>query len=204
MNEFERGLVRYMGEDKLKKIQRLKVGIAGAGGLGSNCAFNLVRSGLKRLKIIDFDVVKAANLNRQFYFFDQVGMPKVVALKTNLLRINLDLELEAVQNKIIDSNIGCVFRDCDVVVEAFDEVICKIMIIETFFSSGKLLVAASGLGGWGSSDDIIVREIHPKFYLIGDLMSEVNADKPPVSPRVNIVAAKQADVILDCIIKGLI
>lgn len=204
MNEFERGLVRYMGEDKLKKIQRLKVGIAGAGGLGSNCAFNLVRSGLKRLKIIDFDVVEAANLNRQFYFFDQVGMPKVVALKTNLLRINPDLELEAVQNKITDSNIGCVFRDCDVVVEAFDKVMCKIMIIEAFFSSGKLLVAASGLGGWGSSDDIIVREIHPKFYLIGDLMSEVNVDKPPVSPRVNIVAAKQADVILDCIIKGLI
>lgn len=204
MNEFERGLVRYMGEDKLKKIQRLKVGIAGAGGLGSNCAFNLVRSGLKRLKIIDFDVVEAANLNRQFYFFDQVGMPKVVALKTNLLRINPDLELEAVQNKITDSNIGCVFRDCDVVVEAFDKVMYKKMMIETYFSSGKLLVAASGLGGWGSSDDIIVKEIHPKFYLIGDLMSEVNADKPPVSPRVNIAAAKQADVILDCVIRGLI
>jgi len=80
----------------------------------------------------------------------------------------------------------------------------KKMMIETYFSSGKLLVAASGLGGWGSSDDIIVKEIHPKFYLIGDLMSEVNADKPPVSPRVNIAAAKQADVILDCVIRGLI
>ena len=58
----------------------MRIGIAGVGGIGSNVACMLVRSGLPFLKIIDFDVVDEGNLNRQFYFADQVGMQKVTAL----------------------------------------------------------------------------------------------------------------------------
>ncbi len=57
------------------------VGIAGAGGLGSNCAAHLVRVGFRKLKLVDFDVVETGNLDRQFYFADQVGMYKVEALR---------------------------------------------------------------------------------------------------------------------------
>ena len=80
LNEFEKALAVYLGEAKLRKIQKVKIGIAGAGGLGSNCAFNLVRSGFKKLKIVDFDVVEHSNLDRQFYFSDQIGIPKIEAL----------------------------------------------------------------------------------------------------------------------------
>ena len=62
----------------------MRIGIAGVGGIGSNVACMLVRSGLPFLKIIDFDVVDEGNLNRQFYFADQVGMQKVTALSENL------------------------------------------------------------------------------------------------------------------------
>ena len=51
----------------------MKVGIAGAGGLGSNCAAALVRTGFRHIKIADFDVVDYSNLNRQFYFLQQAG-----------------------------------------------------------------------------------------------------------------------------------
>ncbi|MCX7710452.1 MAG: sulfur carrier protein ThiS adenylyltransferase ThiF [Clostridia bacterium] len=197
MNDFERSLARYIGEDRLKKIQSIKVGIAGAGGLGSNCAFNLVRSGFNSLKIIDFDLVEFSNLDRQFYFLDQVGKPKVEALKNNLLRINPDLYVEDIRDRITEDNVVDIFNDCDVVVEAFDQVQCKRLIVEKYYQSGKLLVSASGLGGWGNSDAICVRKVHSKFYLIGDYVSEVNEDVPPISPRVNIAAAKQADVILE-------
>lgn len=196
MNEFERALAGYIGEDRLKKIQGVKVGIAGAGGLGSNCAFNLVRSGFKRLKVVDFDVVEAANLDRQFYFLSQVGMPKVEALRENLLKINPGLELEMLQEMVSGDNVEHLFEDCDIVVEAFDKAMYKTMLVEAYFSSGKLLVSASGLAGWGSSDEIKTKKVHSRFYLIGDLISEVGADMPPISPRVNIAAAKQADVIL--------
>ena len=53
------------------------VGIAGIGGIGSNVGKILIRSGVMNLKIVDFDHVEPSNLNRQFYFADQIGNPKV-------------------------------------------------------------------------------------------------------------------------------
>lgn len=202
MNDFEYGLEKYIGSKRLEKLQKIKVGIAGAGGLGSNCAFNLVRSGFKKFKIVDFDIVEPANLNRQFYFIDQIGMPKVEALKKNLERINPDLKLDILQLKIDDRNIIGLFDDCDVIVEAFDNVAGKALITEKFYSSGKLLVCASGLAGWGNTDEIKVIKVHSKFYMIGDMITEVSPKIPPISPRVNVTAAKQADIVLDFIISN--
>ncbi|MBM7582252.1 sulfur carrier protein ThiS adenylyltransferase [Caldicoprobacter guelmensis] len=202
MNEFEEALVKYIGPANLQKLQKIKVGIAGAGGLGSNCALNLVRSGVKKIKIVDFDKVELSNLNRQFYFYDQVGMPKVEALKLNLQRINPDVEIETLQEKITHENIHEIFDDCDIIIEAFDNPYCKKMIVEHYGSSGKLVVAASGLAGWGNSDDIKIKKVHSTLYIVGDMHSEVDKDAPPLSPRVNIAAAKQADTVLEFILGG--
>jgi sulfur carrier protein ThiS adenylyltransferase len=200
MNKFEQAVAGYIGADKLEKIQSVKVGIAGAGGLGSNCACNLVRSGFKNLTIVDFDVIESSNLDRQFYFLDQIGMPKIEVLKNNLLRINPDLELNMIQQQITRENADNFFSGCDIIVEAFDKVAGKTMLVEKYYASDKFLVSASGLAGWGNSDAIVVKKIHEKFYLIGDSISEANEYRPPISPRVNIAAAKQADVILDYVI----
>lgn len=62
-------------------LKDARVTIAGAGGLGSNIAIALARSGVGHLTLIDFDVIEMSNLNRQQYKVSQVGMPKVVALK---------------------------------------------------------------------------------------------------------------------------
>ncbi len=56
------------------QLERFTVGIAGAGGLGSNCAIALARSGIGTLVLSDFDVVEEANLNRQYFFADQSGV----------------------------------------------------------------------------------------------------------------------------------
>ena len=78
----------YLKPDEANALGSACVGIAGAGGLGSNCAMHLVRSGIGKLVIADFDTVNESNLNRQFFFRDQVGRVKVEALRENLLRIN--------------------------------------------------------------------------------------------------------------------
>lgn len=196
MNEFEKGLVSYIGVEKLQRLNKVKVGIAGAGGLGSNCANNLVRSGFKSLKIVDFDVVEPSNLDRQFFFSDQLGHPKVLALKENLMRINPDVRIEAIEQRVDKHNAREIFYDCDAVVEAFDRVECKTMMVEIFSSSGKFFVCASGLAGWGNSDEIRIRRMHDKFFIVGDFVTEVTDGVPPISPKVNIAAAKQADLIL--------
>ncbi|MBD3380055.1 MAG: sulfur carrier protein ThiS adenylyltransferase ThiF [Candidatus Omnitrophica bacterium] len=195
MNNFEKAIAGYIGEENLKKIQAVRVGIAGAGGLGSNCAACLVRSGFRRFLIVDFDRVELSNLNRQFYFEDQVGDSKVEALKANLLRINRDVEIEAVCRKLESPDIMAVFGECDIVVEAFDAAEYKSKLIAALMNTGKFVVSASGISGYGDTDGIRVRNLKKGLVLVGDLSSDT-AQKPPLSPGVSVAAAKQADAVL--------
>jgi len=201
MNKLREFLKGKLGSENLKKVESVKIGIAGCGGLGSNCAFNLVRCGFAKLKLSDFDIIDDTNLNRQFYFKDQVGMVKVKALSDNLKRINEDIELDLIQEKIEENNIEELFSDCDIVVEAFDRREYKGMLVSKLIKSNKFIVSASGLCGIGNSDDIKVHRVKGNVVIIGDLESSV--DKlPPLSPRVNVAAAKQADVILEYVLGG--
>jgi sulfur carrier protein ThiS adenylyltransferase len=201
MDAFRQDLIEKLGEAKLAKIEKTKIGIAGAGGLGSHCAACLVRVGFKRFTIADFDRVDPSNLGRQFYFEDQIGMKKVEALRINLLRINPRLELQMLPVKLKLANILGIFRDCDVVIECLDLAEAKSMLIAQLLPFGKMIVSASGLGGYGSSDDVKVRKLKPNLVLVGDLASDIE-ESPAFSPRVSMVAAKQADVVLEFVVRN--
>ncbi len=196
VNAFEEALVRYFGRERLRKIQAVRVGVAGLGGLGSNCAVALARSGFRKFVLCDFDDVEASNLNRQWYFLDQVGQPKTQALKTNLLRINPDLALTLVAEKITSANAARIFSGCDVVVEGLDRAESKRMLMEAMWPARKFFVSASGLAGWGDADAIVTRRLKETVVLIGDHRSEASADRPPCAPRVCVASAKQADAVL--------
>ena len=200
MNPFSEGVGKHFSARNLEKIRGVRVGIAGAGGLGSNCAVHLVRSGFCRFSIADFDRVEPSNLNRQFYFSDQIGKKKTDMLKENLLRINPELEIRSLDIKLDEKNIGKVFEDCPVVVEALDQAGDKAMMSREFMNSPKLIVSVSGIGGWGDSDRIKITKIKDNFFIVGDMISEVGETMPPTSAIVAIAAAKQADIILSYVI----
>ena len=199
MNAFEENLIKKLGAENFKKVQNARIGIAGAGGLGSNCAACLVRTGFRNLTIADFDRIDIANLDRQFYFEDQVGMKKVEALKTNLLRINPQLRIQMLPVRLDPGNILEIFRDCDVVVECLDRAEAKSMLISALLPSGKFAVSASGLGGYGSSDNIKIHRLKKNLVLVGDFTSDIEKT-PALSPRVSITAAKQADIVLEFVL----
>jgi sulfur carrier protein ThiS adenylyltransferase len=185
--------------DVKSHLKKFKVGIAGAGGLGSNCAASLARSGVGSLVISDFDVVEESNLNRQFYFSAQVGLPKVTALRENLLRIDKDLDITIHQLKLTGENIPSVYAGCDIIVEAFDRAEMKEMIIETVqtMMPGVPLVIGSGMAGWGNTDALRVRKIDNSLYVCGDEYAEVTDELPVMSPRVCIVSNMQANVVIE-------
>ena len=185
----------YLTPEERAVLESARVGIAGAGGLGSNCAMHLVRSGVKHITIADFDVVNESNLNRQFFFRDQIGQKKVEAVKANLLRIEPDADIRAVDIRLDASSAREVFADCDIVVEAFDVVDAKVMLVSSFASSGKKLVTASGLAGWGRSNAMRVRKMG-NIVAIGDGETAVGANAAPASPRVGIAAAMQANAVV--------
>lgn len=202
MNGLEAALAQQLGKERLQQLQKVKVGIAGAGGLGSNCAACLVRSGFKQLTLVDFDYVEASNLNRQFYFADQIGMAKVEALRVNLLRINPDLNLTVKMQRLDAANLDECFGDCPVVVEALDRSEIKQLLVEHFWRTKQLVVAASGLAGWDDADQLVTRRVKANLYLVGDQATAVGEAHPPLAPRVNIAAAKEANVILRWVLEG--
>ncbi|MDD2199818.1 MAG: sulfur carrier protein ThiS adenylyltransferase ThiF [Bacteroidales bacterium] len=185
-------------------LSKFCVGIAGAGGLGSNCAVSLLRTGIGKLVIADFDIVESSNLNRQFYFKNQVGLSKVEALKENLLAINPNAQIDIYNIKLESKNIPELFKNCDVIVEAFDKAEMKVMIIETCSTicSEKPLIVGSGLAGWGNNQDIKTEQ-YGNLYFCGDFNSEVGEDLPPLAPRVNIVANMQANIVLEILMRKM-
>ncbi|MGE4421086.1 MAG: sulfur carrier protein ThiS adenylyltransferase ThiF [Pseudodesulfovibrio sp.] len=196
MNKVEEGIAAHIGEERLARLQGVKIGIAGCGGLGSNCAMHLVRSGFTRFTLVDFDRVEFSNLNRQAFFNDQVGQYKAEALAANMRAVNPDLDLDIYVERVDVARVKKLFGDCDAVVEAFDRAAAKKRLVEALLPLGRLVVSASGIGGCGDGDALVTRRVRDNFYLIGDGVTECSLDTPPLSPRVGIAAAKQADVIL--------
>lgn len=191
-------------KSKLQKLKGICVGIAGCGGLGSNCAAALVRAGIGRLVIADFDVVTRENLDRQYYFLDQVGQKKVAALRANLLRIDPEVVVEAHDLRLGPGEIVQLFKDCRVIVEAFDHADQKRMIIEAVSEHfpDKFIVAGSGLAGYGGNNELRTRRLGGLF-ICGDETSEVSAELPPLAPRVAAVAALQANQVLEIVLDDL-
>jgi len=170
----------------------MKIGIAGVGGIGSNVAVNLVRSGIEHLTIVDFDRVELSNLNRQFYFFDQIGRLKVEALTENLQRIRPGLVLEAVPSRINHANCRAILAGCDLIVEGFDRQSDKKMLLESL-GTDRVVVSACGIAGSDLST-ICTRRLGA-CYIVGDFATDC-ADAPLFAHKVAAVANHMSACIL--------
>ncbi|MCE5346439.1 MAG: sulfur carrier protein ThiS adenylyltransferase ThiF [Bacteroidales bacterium] len=200
-------MIRILSKMNLSEIRshlgKFRVGIAGAGGLGSNCAIALARSGVGTLVLSDFDIIEESNLTRQYYFTDQVGMLKTIALKENISRVNPDVFVIVHQKELNRTNIAEIFSGCDVIVEAFDSSDMKEMLIETINSKmhGIPLIIGSGVAGWGRNESVRCRKIDDTLYVCGDESSEVSDNSPTMAPRVGIVANMQANIVIEILMK---
>jgi thiamine biosynthesis protein ThiF, family 2 len=184
-----------------EKLKKAKVCILGLGGLGSNVAVLLARAGIAYLKLVDFDIVEASNLNRQQYRISHIGMKKTEAIRTIIKEINPFVEVKTLDIKVDRENILSVVGDVEIIVEAFDRAETKAMAIEELLTNGnKMLVSASGMAGLGSANEIITRKVRDNFYLIGDNYSEYEEYSGIMSTRVMICAAHQANIVLRIIL----
>ena len=183
------------------KLKKAKVCILGLGGLGSNVAILLARAGIGYLKLVDFDIVEASNLNRQQYRISHIGMKKTEAIRTIIKEINPFVEVKTLDIKVDRENILSIVGDVEIVVEAFDRAETKAMAIEELLINGdKILVSASGMAGLGSANEIITRKIRDNFYLVGDNYSDYEEYSGIMSTRVMICAAHQANIVLRIIL----
>lgn len=181
-----------------QKIKASVVGIAGLGGLGSAIAIALARIGVGKLILVDFDVVEPSNLNRQQYFTHQIGMPKVEALQKNIAMINPYVKIETFLEKLDRNNMERIFKEAEVVVEAFDRAEEKAMLINAVSEKmpDKYIVAASGVAGYGDNNEIKTVGFSSKIFIVGDQKTAAQPGIGLMAPRVGIAAHHQANTVL--------
>lgn len=196
--EMYAALAERHGAELQEKLAAASVAVCGLGGLGSNAAIHLARAGVGRLHLMDFDKVDISNLNRQQYFPDQLGRYKAEALAETLSRIAPYCEISSQTVKLTEENIPLLLADFPFICECFDRADQKAMLVNSVleYFPNKYLVAASGMAGIGSSNEIITRRVAGRFYLCGDGKSDVNDGLGLVSARVAVCAAHQANMTI--------
>lgn len=109
------------GEEGQKRLQNMRVGIAGLGGMGSNLAEIMVRLGVGHIKTADNDTIEHSNINRQVIANkNTVGQKKAVASANELRNIAEDFELVVYEDGITKDNAEEFVSDLDVVIDEID------------------------------------------------------------------------------------
>lgn len=196
--EWMEALAQRHGAALQKRFSAATVAVCGLGGLGSHIAAALARAGVGRLILADFDKVELSNLHRQQYKAGQIGLSKTEALAGNLLEITPYVQIETITKRITEENYAQLLSGADIICEAFDDAHAKAMLANKVLETmpDTFLVAASGMAGMTSANAIQTRKITNRFYLCGDMVSDVKDAGGLVASRVMACAAHQAHMVL--------
>ena len=185
------------------KLRNARVAVAGLGGLGSNIAVMLARSGIGELLLVDFDTVDVTNLNRQMYLIPQLGKPKAEALPEILYQINPYLTYRSVCIKVTPDNVKELFSEYPIVCEAFDKPDQKAMLVrELLMQCPKtIVVSGNGMAGYADANEIRTCQVMKRLYVCGDQSTDVGNGIGLIAPRVAVCAAHEANKVLQLIMQ---
>lgn len=138
-----------IGADALCRLKKASVAVFGLGGVGGYVAEALVRAGVGRLTLIDGDVFRESNLNRQIFALKStLGKNKAEAAKARLADINFEAEITALPFYFNKETAGAFdFRSFDYVIDAIDSVDDKVLLIKTAVGCGVPVISSMGAGG---------------------------------------------------------
>ena len=207
MNQFER-LELLIGKNNIDKIQNATVLIIGLGGVGSYATEALIRSGIKKIILVDNDKIDITNLNRQLMTnYENIGKFKTEELKKRIQSINKFIEVKCITKFIDKTNIDELFKEkIDYVIDACDTVSTKKEIIKTkehvllkFLFVGILMVIVSIFL------TLIVNLIADKnpnvaSSFIGAILLGITTSMPEVITFIALIKMKSFDLALSDII----
>lgn len=186
-----------------EKLANAHVAVAGLGGLGSNIAMMLARSGVGHLFLVDFDRVDTTNLNRQMYGISHLGKYKTDAIREVLSEINPYLDIQTFCGRIDDTNACNIFADYPILCEAFDRADQKAMLISNILMGCKdtVIVSGNGMAGLGDSNQIQTQQRMRRLYVCGDGSTDIAEGIGLMAPRVAICAGHQANKVIQLILE---
>jgi len=140
---------RLLGDDGIARLAQSTVTVFGVGGVGSFAAEGLVRSGVGRVILVDYDRICVTNVNRQIHAMKgTLGKPKVTVMAERLRTINPDAEVIArPEFYSAATSARLLAPEPDVVIDAIDNVTAKMHLIATCVRERMRLVSAMGAAG---------------------------------------------------------
>ncbi|MHC1574226.1 MAG: HesA/MoeB/ThiF family protein [Candidatus Methanogasteraceae archaeon] len=151
--------IPLFGEDGQERIRDASVFIAGAGGLGSPSAIYLTAAGIGKIVIADFDTVDVSNLNRQIlHWNDDVGRMKADSAREKLAKINPDVEIDVMSEKIDEDNAFKLVCGSDLIVDAMDNFRARYLLNKAAIARNIPLVHGAVHGFVGQVTTVIPGE----------------------------------------------
>lgn len=160
-----RRVALMLGAEGLAVLRRSHVLVLGLGGVGSNCAEALARSGVGCLTVIDGDVVDVSNVNRQAVaFHSTVGQPKARVMQRIIHDINPQAQVSAQVEHVLpaqaaqlleDKGLGCP----DVCIDCIDTVTSKVVLARACEERGVHFLSSMGEGN----------KYHPELLRFADI-----------------------------------
>lgn len=144
MDEFER--LKILVGPNIEKIKNLSVLVLGVGGVGSFTVESLVRSGIKKIIIVDNDIVDITNINRQLIaLHSTIGEHKVDVLEKRIKDISKTCEVIKIKQRITLENIDILFKEkVDFIVDACDTIEVKKELLKCCLKTHQKLIMSMG------------------------------------------------------------
>lgn len=136
---------RFIGSEALERLEKKTVAVAGVGAVGGFAAEALVRSGIGRIKILDFDTISETNINRQIIATHKtVGRLKTEVMEERLKDINPDLIVEAYPVFLSEENHHLLFDGADLVLDCIDSLNPKVNLLADAFKNNVPIISSMG------------------------------------------------------------
>ncbi|KAI8884906.1 hypothetical protein K501DRAFT_332338 [Backusella circina FSU 941] len=156
---------KFLGDKGAQLVRNAFVVVVGAGGVGSWAALMLMRSGVKRIRIIDFDQVTLSSLNRHAVAtLEDVGTPKVRAIKRHFQEIAPFVQVEDVVSLLDKDNVDDLLGGSpDYVIDAIDNINTKIDLIRYCHDKKLNVISSMGAGAKADPSRIQIADISETF-----------------------------------------
>lgn len=154
-----------MGKAGIEKLQQAHVLVAGVGGVGSYAAEMIVRAGIGEITLIDADVVKPSNRNRQLPALSSTeDQLKVDVMARRLLDINPYVKINKIDYFIRQELIPEILNQkLDYVVDAIDSLSPKVFLIVHTLQREIPLISSMGAGGKMDPAQVKIADISESY-----------------------------------------
>lgn len=194
MKEFDR--LKILVKDKFKNIESLRVLVLGVGGVGGYVVESLVRCGISKIILVDYDTVDETNINRQIIATHKtIGLPKVDVFENRIKEISPNCEVIKIKEKITVENIDLLFQDeVDFYVDACDTISVKQEFLKCCLENKKKFIMSMGTANKICPEKLEIIDLSKTSYdPIAKILRKYMKDKK-LKGRVPVVASKEEPI----------